>query len=1207
MEFSADQQKVIDVRDKEILVSAAAGSGKTAVLVERILKIISEGDTDIDELLVVTFTNAAAAEMRERIRDAINEALEENPEDDNLKKQALLINHAHITTIDSFCKWLTDNHFEEAGIEPGFSVGDAAKVKMLLKTCIDDIMEEAYDKEKEYYEGFYEDWMLLTRAYQKKGRDDKVAELIEKLYGFLSSLPYPMDWLKEQEDKYTDEDGSFSEDKIHVLCKRLVKNEIEKYVRKYRYLEAVCTKPDGPGAYLDMLVTEREYYENILDIIDTDYEEAERLLKDRPEISTPRGDGDEKIRRRVSGDRRKIISDHNDLVSKYFGDSFKKGISDIAYTWRLIRPLFAATRALMDHFAEEKRSEKIIDFSDMEHMALKVLYNEDRTLSEVALQYREHFKQVMIDEYQDSNEVQETILTAISNKAGSEHPDLFMVGDVKQSIYKFRKARPELFIEKFNDFPQADDSDKVRIDLQLNFRSRKEVLDTVNTVFSPLMINEVGKVDYTPDVRLNYGNTDYIDHGDDRYESELLVFDKKDAEGNVSDMVSGEAEGRIIGMRIKELMAGTMVMDKKTKEERPLKYSDIAILLRKMDDNEAAIEEVLKNMGIPVISSAEKGYFSEREVEVLLDLLTVIDDPNNDLALASVLKSQLYSFTDDELAEISLYSRDNRKLSFYDRLCGSESEKAARFKEELLKYREKAKRYSVHDLLYGIVCEHEYDLIASAMPGGSIRRMNIEMLLAKAFDYEKDTSHGLYGFLRYMEQLKDYQIDLSGAAIEDEGSVKIMTIHKSKGLEFPVCFVSGLSGNFNKKDLTADLLLHQDEGVAVEYINPDERKRRKTFLYDHISSKIETDQIGEEIRVLYVALTRAREKLILTGVSSGYSDEIDKTADLCRDIIGKPFNERHVAASDILGCKTFLNMVMFADVLSKGEKAPFKTTVYFENDIAGALGAGEIEEILKKEDLMANIEASLSEEGDAIRERIETKYPHGEYEGLYTKTSVSELKHAAIDEDERINVVFETDKEEEVVPLFIRKEAKEEERVIGGARRGSAYHRLMEVLRFDDFDGISDINAVEDNVRAQAETIIAAGKMSKEDVYLVNFNKVAEFFLSKLGQDMIRADKGGKLKKEQPFVMNIPAKRLKEGFPEGETVLIQGIIDAYFETEDGIVLMDYKTDRVDKKEDLAARYQVQTDYYKEALTRITGKEVKEAYLYAFSFSESIAI
>lgn len=1213
MKFTKEQQKVIDIRDCNVLVSAAAGSGKTAVLVERILCLISDetAPVDIDRLLVVTFTNAAAAEMRERIHAAILQKLSENPEDINLQRQSVLVHHAQIMTIDSFCRFILKNHFQEIDLDPGFVVGDPGKIRLMEKESLAEVMEEAYAG-TEYYEGFYQDFIRLTDVFSKKARDMAIEELVEKLYHFVMSLPFPERWLMAKLEDYSQQDmESFAKSELMQMVVTEVSQKLESMDKIYKGMIRVCEQADGLDKYLPLLQQEQEQIQNALGHQDYTALREAVLTISFERLPVMRKDScDEEKKEQVRQSRERVKKRAAAIKELYFYESVEDIRQDMERAGELLKPLIYLTLRFMERFAADKAKENVIDFSDMEHFALKILVDEEGQPTDTAKLYQDYYAQIMVDEYQDSNEVQELLLSVVS-KENREHPNRFMVGDMKQSIYKFRMARPEIFLEKY--YSYREEGRQVRIDLKKNFRSRSEVIHTVNNLFYPLMGETVGGINYDEAAALYAGaeypevNTEENGQNVNAFGTELLIFEKGSAAEEKTELTGAEAEAAMIAVKIKELMQDGVVTDKETGKLRPVRYEDIVILVRSTTGLMEKLQEVLKKEGIPASVPSRTGYFSATEVQTMLQLLAVLVNPNRDIPLAAVLKSPLYGFTDEELAQIALQELpEETEENLYTKLCMSRTDKAKAFLQELKTYRKAAKTESVHDLLYRVIREHRYLEYVTALPGGGVRRANVEMLLEKSMDYESLQIHGLFGFLQYMKQLEKYEVDYGEGIEENSDCIRLMTIHKSKGLEFPICFVAGLSKNFNKRDLSGSLLLHTDMGIGMESRSAELRVKRKTLKQKVIAEKMKQEELGEELRVLYVALTRAKEKLIMTGVSGDFAKELEECRTLNAEQYMLPVSERKIEPELLLESRNYLKLILHALSLYEDakEKCP-AILLYHENDLEQTKITEQFTRKLQKENLIRTLQLGMTTDAEKtgeIQQKIHFAYPHQELEGLYTKTSVSELKMAALHEDEQTQVMFETEAEESVIPLFMKEEQK-----AGGATRGTAYHRLMELLNFRQFADLTDKETRHTCLMTQVSEIIKRERMTQADMDLVQMEKIDAFLESELAQEMALADREGKLFQEQPFVMAIDAKRINPQFPAQESMLIQGIIDAYYEKQGEIYLLDYKTDRVAKKEDLIQRYQIQLDYYREALEKLTGKKVAGVYLYSYHFLETIPI
>ncbi len=1195
MKFTPKQQEVISTRNKNILVSAAAGSGKTSVLVARILSLITDAENaiDIDRFLIVTFTNAAAAEMRERIHKAILERLENNPEDENLQKQATLIHNAQITTIDSFCLFLLRNHFHEIGLDPAFRVGDPGEIKLIEKDVLEKTLEDFYT------EGAA-DFLYFADAYCPDGKDGRMEKLVEDLYRFSMSHPWPKRWLEECEESIRCLDETNIMDSVWMKYgMQLAAEKAEYALELTREALEICQMPAGPYMYCDMAEADGKMIEAIQCKLEAcksseDYEAVAAFVKSPGWMRMPVKKDDsvsQDLRDRVKELRdeyKKIISDITKSV--FFETTIQGALDREREAGKLECALIRITKTYIDNLETVKREKNVLDFSDMEHYALNILIRDDKP-TKTAEMYRDYYRTVMIDEYQDSNMVQELILAAVSVQEEG-YGNRFMVGDMKQSIYRFRMARPEIFMEKYEEYQDGKENHTL-ICLKQNFRSRREVLDTTNDIFYEIMQPQIGGVVYDEEAAL-YEGAQYPEA--EGCESELCLA--VTSESRSEDRRTAEAY--MIARRIKELKQNFKV------DGRELRYSDIVILLRSTSGVDERMKEILMSEGIPAYVTSKTGYFSAVEISILMDLLRTINNPYDDIAFCSAATSVFFGFENEELALITAFSE--RGKSVYERFrmltdpetkvsqCLPEQtkNKVGDMLETLQVLREKAVVQTMTELVSGIMTEFHYPEYVASLPAGQQRKANVDMFLQKTVDFEKTSYHGLFQFLRYMEQLKKYEVDFGEAATQTETAdvVRIMTIHKSKGLEFPVCFVAGLDKKYNLRDTSAPFLMDADWGVAANRILPEAHVTGKTMRKMIFAKKMKRDSLGEELRVLYVAMTRAKEKLILTAAV----DEEDKfLSQEQKDGVGNVSPERIESAAAPL-VHIYSAWVRRKNCLKVCLVQFSGIQRYQEKSISGKMLREE------KVRMISENLTSLSEEekiqGEALKVRFDFRYPHEVLSSLYTKTSVSELKHAAM-EEEGVPVVFETeDTEKEYLPAFMR----EKETIHEGAARGSAMHRVLELLDFDAYR--KDASKV--HLDNDIERFVAEGRLSREYADLLLKDKLLTFLGSDIAGRMAEAQLSHALYKEQPFVLSVSAGLLDPKFPSEEKVLIQGIIDVYFEEDGEIIILDYKTDRVETAEELLGRYRTQLDYYEEAVTQLTGKKVKAKVIYSFALMETIS-
>lgn len=1270
--FTPEQQRVIDLQGSSILVSAAAGSGKTAVLVERIVKKVCDGENpvDIDRLLIVTFTNAAAAQMRERIGAGIAARLAREPESEHIQRQATLLHNAQITTIDSFCLFLLRNHFNEIGLDPAFRIADEGEVRLMREETLGELIEDSYASGEESFR-------RCVEYFCPGSRESALEQHVLELSRYADSYPWPSEWLEERKRDYDLEDEQAIEASD---CGRYLMRHLQAmsrgWIRRMKRIQKICQEPDGPYMYGETVDGELEQLERLEHCGSLAEYAALLPAVSFGRLSSRRDESVSAAKRELAGNLRAALK----KSVKGLGDSlFATPLSLAAEQGLECREPVSALIDLVLEFrrrmAEKKREKKVIDFSDMEHFALEVLLGrEDGKIrpSRVALEYRQYFEEVLIDEYQDSNLVQEYLLGAISGEEEGRF-NRFMVGDVKQSIYKFRLARPELFLEKYHSYvpcplsqeavsavsqahadgpcmygetvdgeleqlerlerrgspaeygalPQAcapENCPRVRIDLSRNFRSRTQVIEAVNQVFSRLMSRETGGIEYDDRAAL-YPGAVYPENSGN--ESELLLIEKPPKESEITEK---QAEAAAVAKKIKELRETFSVTDRAGGELRPLRYADIVILLRTNSGWDEVFREVLEKEGIPVYITSRTGYFGASEVQELLQLLRVLDNPRQDIPLFGVMRSIFGGFTDEEIA---LIRSQNKNCTLYEaavrfaqenenglkevagteqvreekKLMGQESpereresgispeslkmlrRKTAGFLDVIRKYRQCTVYLPVRELLTKLVTDFDYLNYVTALPAGGKRRANVEMLFARASDFEKTSYFGLFHFVRYMEQLEKYDVDYGEAELLDENAdvVRIMSIHKSKGLEFPVTFVSGLSKRFNLQDVNRSLILDVDLGLATDYVNLKKRLRNKTLRRNILARKLREDSLSEELRVLYVAMTRAREKLILTAT-------LEKAAERW-----EAMRETPAAALDY---PDFMESSGYLDFLLPviGETS-FRVSVLGEEDLAVAEWKEQFALYDRRQLLEQAAETEELPALENLRQRLHRKYAYEDLAGLYTKTTVSELKIAAMaDRDEAAFHAFEEKEIQPYIPSFRREEEK-----VSGTVRGNAYHRVMELMDFPFVMGGSE-EGMPERLRQFLSRETEERRLKQEYAGAVSERRLLSFLRSGLARRMLRAAETGKLYREQPFVMGVSASRLGEQFPESENVLIQGIIDVFFEEEDGLVLLDYKTDAVLSMQELWNRYQTQLDYYGEALQRLMGRPVKEKILYSFHLS-----
>ncbi len=1251
-QWTADQQKVIDLRDSNILVSAAAGSGKTAVLVERIIGRITDRQTpvDIDRLLVVTFTKAAAAEMRGRIGEALQQKLEQTPDDDNLQRQIGLLHNAQITTIDSFCQHIIRNYFHVIDLDPMFQVGDETDLKIMKEAVLGEVLEQKYADARQKENQVFLDAMQMFAT----GRTDKEIEsIVLKLYELAQSYPFPDEQLEQWKNSYA----------LRSVEEMEQTEWMKKYIADVQMIVAECEKKafaayqisvDGVGleAYTPTIQTEWQQIKELREC-KTLQELCDGIGKiSFGRLSAIRGNKhDKELQEQIKALRASYRDKGIEQLQKeMLAEPPEEMLAMMQQMDAPVRELVQLTIDFGKAFAEKKREDGIIDFADMEHFALQILVTRDEDGNSVpsatAKELQEYYEEIMTDEYQDSNYVQEMILTSIS-RGPEQSPYLFMVGDVKQSIYQFRLARPDLFMEKYHAYDTEEGGNR-RIDLRQNFRSRASVLESANYIFERIMRQDFGGIAYDDAAKLVPGAV--FDPCEERTadQTEIILLNMDAQEDN--DFGKRELEAMAIGQKIRDMVQGDHPMFVSDKGGyRPIEYRDIVILLRSMKGWTEEFQETLADMGIPAMAPKKTGYFATLEVQTMLNLLRVIDNPRQDIPLVAVLRSPIYGLQDEELAKIAAERSGLQYLdniwAYCDRYEDVLSEKLSDLLDTLQEYRRKAETVSVYELLREIYEETGYYALMSAMPGGEQRSANLDILLQQAIEFAENGHRGIFGFCRYIEMLKKSDIDFGEATVGTAANaVQLVSIHKSKGLEFPVVFVAGMGKQFNKQDMRKKLLLDVDYGVGANYVDLEERLYKPTVMKRFIARQMLENSLSEEVRILYVALTRAKEKLILTGTVKGIENKLQSW-----DLTGASLQH-----SALLGAATYLDWIMPAladrpifgqcisqvtdgkgqdpsdlqenEMTQKTEDPSVKDRVLYDSTdqdplfrleviCADAQIAGEMEQLehillrreaLKHQDIMKEYDAELAEQ---LRCQREYQYPYANEQKLPVKISVTELKRRAM-EQQKMAVRAEVPEDEvtEMVPGTADRhdipqpKFRQTEESIGAAERGTLYHFVMEHLPYEQMGD----HFTAEMMLAQMQK---AGLLREEERNCLKPQKFDRFMQSVLGKRMQQAAKRGALRREQQFMLEIPVMELYPELESEETVLVQGIIDACFEEDGEWVLVDYKTDyvRYGMEQTLVDRYRVQLEQYARALEQLTGMKVREQIIYSFALDKHIPV
>lgn len=1223
--WTDDQWKAIMSSGQDILVAAAAGSGKTAVLVERMIrKIVSDQPINVDELLVVTFTNASAAEMKHRIGEVLEKEINANPTSQHLKRQLALLNKAHISTIHSFCLEVIRKYYYVIDLDPGFRIADETEGQLLRDECLEDLFEEEYGKENNV--AFFD----LVDAFTNDRSDDALQRMIQEIYDFSRSNPFPSAYLQSLIKMYAiGEDADIME---LPFVKHLIDDvelQLEGVRKLLEYGYELTKLPGGPAPRASNFLEDLELV-SILEKAkaqswETLYEAMQKLKFSRAKPCK----GDDYDPSLVEEGQR-IRERAKKILQEMQGDLFTRKpqsfLKDMAEMKPHVETLVYLVEAFGERFQQIKMDKGLVDFADLEHYCLSILSRpEENELipSEAALFYRAQFKEVLIDEYQDVNLVQESILKLVTKDRESEG-NLFMVGDVKQSIYRFRLAEPNLFLAKYLRFQEREDAG-FKIDLAKNFRSRKEVLEGTNFLFKQIMGVKVGEIEYDESAELKLGAS-YPE--ENSYPIEVALVNQS-ADSSEDSEIDGETTGidaaeleqsqleaRVIAEKVKELLETNQeVYDAKLKAYRPIRYKDMVILLRSMTWAPQIMEE-LKQYNIPTYANLTTGYFESTEVDIMMSLLKVIDNPYQDIPLASVLRSPIVGLSEEELSKLRIAKKQG---AFYEaiqvyihmnRMKEEELyEKIRPFFDKLAEWRSEARRGALSELIWKLYRETYFYDFVGGLPAGNQRQANLRALYDRARQYEETSFRGLFRFLRFVERMRDRGNDLGAARAltEQEDVIRIMTIHSSKGLEFPFVFMAGMGRNFNTMDLRKNFLLDKDLGFATKYIDAKKRISYPSLPQIAFSKKKKMELLAEEMRVLYVALTRAKEKLILIGAVK----DIEKAKQKWSQIAGHSnwlLNE-----FDRAQAKSYLDWIGPALVRHRDNTWIHLESWSEKDEISSHPSNWEVKVLQKEELLTRSVEEEVKDEEwlnkivegkkiesssvykEAIKETFAWSYSSEESTSHRSKQSVSELKRQGELRDAQSGTELVKAWKQTVWnrPRFMQ------EKKLSPAEIGTAMHMVMQHV---------DVKAevTEASLKQLLDEMVRKELLTSEQVEVIDISSILSFFQSSLGKRMQQAPK---LVREIPFNIAYPASRVYADWSgEEEPVLVQGIIDVFFEDELGTVLLDYKTDTItarykggyeEAKPILESRYKIQMELYTEALEKILKRNIEEKYLFFF--------
>ena len=1234
------------------------GSGKTAVLVERIINKIIVEKIDIDKLLVVTFTNAAAAEMRERVLDAIYKKLEEDPENENLQRQVTLLNKASICTIDSFClEVVRNNFFELDNLSPNFRIGDTTEIELLKQEVIEEIFEQKYEEENENF-------TKLINIYTSYRDDTPLKDLVLKIYSYIQSNPFPEKWLKEKIEMFDlseklDED--FSNTPWGEVLLQEVEEELIDDISTLEKVEEDLSFEPELDKFQQTIRSDIEQLE-VLKRNLANWDKSCEIAKNISFVSWPRQKVESELKEFSKKTRDDVKKKLNKVLDKILICDSKEANQDIYDMYKILIKLEDLILEFGKEFSKRKREKNIVDFNDVEHFALSILLktNEDGSIekSEIAKKYQNKYTEIAIDEYQDSNLVQEYILTAVSKQN-----NIFMVGDVKQSIYKFRQAMPELFLRKYSTYCKKENrapEQDLKIQLFRNFRSKQNILEFTNLIFENIMSNLLGDIEYNQEEYLNLGanypklEQETKNKQNEKTEIYILNITKQDVcenqeegkektseanniesefetnEGEEIERIEDiELEARFVANKIKKLIDDKFqVWDKKENKYRDIKYKDIVILLRATSNLAPIYEQEMLNLDMPVFSDSSQEYLDSIEIQTIMSLLKIIDNPIQDIPLVTVLRSNIGKFTDDELIQIRLADKNDDFYTCMQKARVSVTtelkEKIESFFNNLIKWRKEQEYLALDELIWKIYSDTGYYNYVGLMPNGELRQANLKMLFERAKQYETASFKGLYNFIHFIEKLSLSSGDLGSAKIigENDNVIRIMSIHKSKGLEFPVVFLSSTGKQFNLMDLNQDILLHQELGIGVKYIDYEKQVQYDTLTKASIKNKILTETLSEEMRILYVALTRAKEKLIITGIKKDYEKEIEKIEQQV-----ERYKKKGTKINPILvkKYKKYLDWILLVYLYEKNnineiidlyvvnkkdairdfkeiEKEEVDIRKMLEGDNKDNTNKSNLEKIDEKNDYK---EEKIKE----IEKELNYQYKHFIATKIPTKTSVTKIKqienayreYRNKENEETIVDLFEigNEKKQEIIfdiPKFMKKEEKEK---LTGAQKGTLVHLCMQRLNAKQEYTREDVkNLIQDLVFKEIITEVEAEN--------ININAILNFTKSNIWTELKNAKE---IYKEKPFYINLAAKEIYHEETE-EDILAQGIIDLYYiNQDDELVLVDYKTDFVEngKENELVSKYQKQLDLYKKALEDALNRQVDKVYIYSTWLGKEIKI
>ncbi len=1197
--WTPEQTQAIASRDANLLVSAAAGSGKTAVLVQRIVDLVLRDNIDIDRMLIVTFTNAAAAEMKERIAKELINVTKTNPElTEPIRRQTLLLNRSFIMTMHSFCMQLLKTHFHLIGLDPTFRIGNETEVALLKQEALAETLET-------FYEEAHPDFHQLVESFCAIKSDKWLETTALRIYHFIQSQPNPQAWLEEQTGAFEMSEEAFQKSPWMNTFMKVMAIKLEGLLHHLQKAYRCCASPGGPDMYSGTIETEIASLQEIIgDIKNNDPVAFTKLQHIEFGRLKPARKVDETLKNLAQSHRNGVKDELKKMQKDWFFSARENWLADIQHMKQPMAQLCRVITAFTDCYTGKKRMRNMVDFNDLEHLALEVLAHPEATAY-----YKQQFHHIFVDEYQDSNRVQETIIDHIKGEN-----NVFMVGDVKQSIYRFRLAEPELFLNKQQTYSHDENADHRRIDLNRNFRSRDEIINGVNFIFRQIMSPYLGEMDYDTHAELKSGgiypedlqeapieihllekNTE--DDRDDREERE----DREDREDpDVFETLSDlEIEVELVANRIKEALKGE-VYDERLKAMRPVAYRDIVVLMRATKKYQQMYQDVFTKAGIPIFADAGGGFFDTIEVQVFVNLLKIIDNVQQDIPLLSVLRSPIGHFSVNELAEIKCAcpakSFYESFLAYTQTTDNSLQKKALAFMENIHRWRQR-KEMPLFEYVWWLLMETGYYSFISVMPGGEQRQANLRILAKRAHEYETIQTGSVFGYLHYIEKIsagKSGDMGVAKLISPNADVVRVMSIHKSKGLEFPIVMLAGITRKFNLKDTYEKLLVHKDLGFGPICAEPEKRVYRNTLSRAVIKEKLRQESLSEEMRILYVAMTRPKQKLVMIGSLKNAGEKWEKWTDALSayelskgqsylDWIGPALASTYPNTSD----PDTLAITSREWVVKAWTKEALATEV---------VTVKEAEQHL--EDQLRNQPHTLTGNHQAyVASQLAWSYPYQKMTETPVKYTVTELlrqQQQQIQQQQQKQqheAVTGSDQHKQQITLHKTPGFMLEKQSLSPAERGSLLHYIIQHI---DVEAYHQHN----NLAAQLSGMVVKEMLSPEEHDIIDLIQIEAFLESPLGQRMISSTT---LYREWPFVMQ---QELEQG-----KILVQGIIDCFFEENNQWTLVDFKTDRLQPRdiETWKEKYRTQLDLYKEALETLTDRKVADVVLYSIYLNKAIRL